>query len=182
MVRWGVLGLGRAANSFANAIQEVENAKLSSIASLSKNKNLKFGEQFDISKNCQFKSYEDLINSSNVDAVFIGTLNNKHADLIIKIAKSDKGILCEKPMALNENELKNVFDQLDKSKVFFLENIAYRTPPQTNEIINLILNNEIGKVMKLESSIGFRVNPILKFKSGHRLFNKKFGDFVPAPI
>ena len=49
MVRWGVLGLGRAANSFANAIKEVENAKLTSIASLSKNKNFKFGEKFKIS-------------------------------------------------------------------------------------------------------------------------------------
>ena len=39
MVRWGVLGLGRAANSFANAIKEVENAKMTSIASLSKKKN-----------------------------------------------------------------------------------------------------------------------------------------------
>ena len=48
MVRWGVLGLGRAANSFANAIKEVENAKLTSIASLSKNKNSKFGENHEL--------------------------------------------------------------------------------------------------------------------------------------
>ena len=60
MVRWGVLGLGRAANSFANAIKEVENAKLTTIASLSKNKNSKFGEKFNIPKNCQFNSYRQM--------------------------------------------------------------------------------------------------------------------------
>ena len=175
MVRWGILGLGRAANSFANAIKEVENAKLISIASLSKNLNLTFGEKFNIDKNFQFNSYEELINCDEIDAVYIATLNNKHADLIIKVAKAQKGILCEKPMTLTENESTQVFNQLNKSKVFFLENIAYRSHPQTIEITNQILNNEIGNVKKVESSFGFRVNPILKFKLRHRLFNKKLG-------
>ena len=106
MVRWGVLGLGRAANSFANAIKEVENAKLTSIASLSKNKNFKFGEKFNIPKNCQFNSYEELINCKEIDALYIATLNYKHADLIIKISDANKGILCEKPMTLMEYLLK----------------------------------------------------------------------------
>ena len=94
MVRWGVLGLGKAANSFANAIKEVENAKLISIASLSKNKNSKFGEKFNIPKNFQFNSYKDLIDCKEIDALYIATLNNRHADLIIKIAQAKKGILC----------------------------------------------------------------------------------------
>ena len=175
MVRWGVLGLGRAANSFAKAIQEVENAKLTSIASLSKNNNSIFGEKFNIVKNYQFNSYENLINCEEIDAVYIATLNNKHADLLIKIAKAKKGILCEKPMTLTENESKQAFNQLNKSKVFFLENIAYRSHPQTTEIINQILNNKIGDVTKIESSFGFKVNQILKFKPRHRLFNKKLG-------
>ena len=175
MVRWGILGLGRAAHSFANAIKEVDNAELVSTASLSKNKNFIFAKKFNISKNNQFQSYEDLIDSKSIDAIYVATLNNRHADLIIKIAKANKGILCEKPIALNKDELKLIFDQLKKSKVFFLENIAYRSHPQTIEIIDQILNNEIGIVNKIESSFGFKVNQILKFKLGHRLFSKKFG-------
>ena len=175
MVRWGILGLGRAANSFANAIKEVDNAKLISTASLSKNKNFIFAKKFNILKDNQFNSYDDLINSKSVDAIYIATLNNTHAELIIKIAKANKGILCEKPMALNKDQLNQVFHQLKKTKVFFLENIAYRAHPQTVEIINQILNNEIGNVVKIDSSFGFKVNPILKLKPGHRLFGKKFG-------
>ena len=175
MVRWGILGLGSAANSFANAIKEVENAKLISIASLSKNKNFIIGKKFNIEKKYQFNSYEDLINCEEIDAVYIATLNNKHADLIIKIAKAKKGILCEKPFALNETELNDVIIQLNKTKVFFLENIAYRSHPQTPEIINQISNNNIGDLIKIESSFGFRVRPIYKLKPGHRLFNRQLG-------
>ena len=47
MVKWGILGLGRAANSFAEAIKEVENAELVSIASLSKSKLKFFGNKYD---------------------------------------------------------------------------------------------------------------------------------------
>ena len=175
MVRWGVLGLGRAANSFANAIKEIKNAKLIAISSLSKNKNSIFGDKFDIEKNFQFNTYEDLINCQEIDAIYIATLNDKHADLIIKSAKAKKAILCEKPIALNELELEKIFLQLNQSKVFFLENIAYRSHPQTIEIINQVSRKEIGEILSVESSFGFRVNPILKFKLGHRLFNKNFG-------
>ena len=175
MVRWGVLGLGGAAYSFANAIQEVENAELRSIASLSKKRNEIFAKKFNISKNNQFDSYEDLINQKDLDAIYIATLNNKHSNLIIKIAEAKKGILCEKPFALNETELNDVITQLNKTNVFFLENIAYRSHPQTTEILNQISNDNIGEIIKIESSFGFRVRPIYKFKPGHRLFNKQLG-------
>ena len=175
MVNWGILGLGKAANSFAMSIKEVHNAKLVAAASLSKNINLNFGKKFNIEKEFQFNTYEELINCNKVDAIYIATLNNTHSNLIVKSAKSKKAILCEKPMSLNTFELKKVFTQLNSSKVFFLENIAYRSHPQTNKIIDLILNDEIGDVIKIESNYGFKVNPILKLKPGHRLFNKKFG-------
>ena len=117
MVRWGILGLGRAANSFANAIKEVKNARLTAIASLTKNNNLEFGKKFNIERKFQFNNYEDLINSKEIDAVYIATLNNKHADLIIKSMQAKKKVLCEKPMILNSVEQKQVFDQLNESKV-----------------------------------------------------------------
>lgn len=175
MVRWGILGLGRAAHSFVNAIKEVENAQLAAIASLSKNKILTFGKKFNIDKSLRFESYEDLINCNKIDAVYIATLNNKHASLIIKCIDAKKGILCEKPMIMSTIEHNQVFERLYSSKVFFLENIAYRSHPQSIEIVNQILNDKIGDIIKIESSYGFKVNPILKFKPFHRLFSKKFG-------
>ena len=175
MVRWGILGLGRAAHSFVNAINEVENAQLTAIASQSKNKMLTFGKKFNIDNSLRFESYEDLINCNKIDAVYIATLNNKHASLIIKCIDAKKGILCEKPMIMTTTEHNQVFERLYSSKVFFLENIAYRSHPQSIEIVNQILNDKIGDIIKIESSYGFKVNPILKFKPFHRLFSKKFG-------
>ena len=175
MVKWGILGLGRAANSFAKAISELENSKLIATASLSKIENVNLLKKFDIKKNFFFNSYDELINCKEIYAIYIATLNDQHAKLILKCARANKAILCEKPMSLSIVETKKIFDYLYQSKVFFLENIAYRSHPQTSEIMNQILNNEIGKIIKIESSYGFKVNQILKFKPSHRLFNSKFG-------
>ena len=46
MIRWGILGQRKMAQKFAEAIQEVENAKLVSISSLSKKKSELFGQKF----------------------------------------------------------------------------------------------------------------------------------------
>ena len=175
MIKWGILGLGRAANSFAEAIKEVENAELFSIASLSKNKLNSFGKKFNIAENYRFNNYLNLIDSEEVDAVYIATLNNTHAELTIKLAEANKSILCEKPMALDENEAKQVFTQLAKSKVLFLEAIAYRSHPQTKVLNKLILEDEIGQIENIKSSFGFSARNLFKFIPKHRLFNKKLG-------
>ena len=90
MIKWGILGLGRAANSFAEAIKEVDNAELVSIASLSKSRLRSFGKKYNINEIYRFNTYQQLINSEEVDAVYIATLNNTHAELTIKLARDLK--------------------------------------------------------------------------------------------
>ena len=175
MIRWGIIGLGKIANKFAEAIQELDNADLVSIASLTKNKLNTFGKRFNILEKYRFNTYESLLNCGEVDSVYISTLNNTHAELIIKSAKAGKNILCEKPMALNEREAKEVFIQLNESKVFFLEAIAYRCHPQTEIIVKLLQNDEIGKIKNVTSSFGFSAKKILKFFPNNRLFSRKLG-------
>ena len=70
MIKWGILGLGKAAISFANAIKEVENAKLISIASLSKNKMDSFQKKFNISKRYSFDIYQDLIEKKVINSEY----------------------------------------------------------------------------------------------------------------
>lgn len=175
MIKWGILGLGKMAQKFAEAIQEVENAELVSIASLSEKKNELFGKKFNINEELRFNTYEGLINCKEIDAIYISTLNNTHANLIIKSADAGKNILCEKPMAITYEEASLVFKKLETTKVFFLEAIAYRSHPQIKELMKLISDDTIGTIEKIESSFGFSVNNFLKFFPKHRLFNKNMG-------
>ena len=161
MINWGILGLGRMGLEFANAIEETSNAKLNSISS-------KSGKIF---KNYNNETYEDLIQNKNIDAIYISTLNNTHTNLIEKILNEEKKILCEKPVSTSLDQFLKIKELFYKKKTQFYEAIPYYSHPQTLELLNLINNDEIGEIQKVESNFGFKA----KFDPSSRLFNKSLG-------
>ena len=154
MINWGILGLGRMGLEFASAIGETSNSKLISISSRS-------GKTF---KNFKNETYENLIHNKNIDAIYISTLNNTHTDLIEKI-------LCEKPVSIALEKLIKIKELFYKKNTQFYEAITYYSHPQTLEILNLINNDEIGEIQKIESNFGFKA----KFNPSSRLFDKSLG-------
>ena len=106
MVNWGIIGFGRMGLTFANAIEEIENSKLISIAS-------KSGKKF---KDYQNSTYEEIINSKDINSVYVSTLNNTHSDIINKLCDANKNILCEKPLCTNLDELDQIKNFLDSKK------------------------------------------------------------------
>jgi predicted dehydrogenase len=161
MINWGILGMGRMGMSFANAIKETSNSKLIATASNS-------GKVFGDFEN---RSYESLINDKNIDAIYIATINNSHVDLIKKIIETQKKILCEKPIATSLQSFLEVEKLMLDKKIKFYEGIAYYSHPQTIEVLNLIDNDEIGNIEKIESTFGFKA----RYRPSSRLYNKELG-------
>ena len=172
MISWGIIGLGSMANRFAISINEVENAKLLGIASQNVDRLNNFGKQYNIENKFRFNSYDEILNCNEINSIYISTLNNTHAEIIIKAAKAKKNILCEKPVTTSYSDTVKVFDTLNKSNVFFLEAIAYRTHPQTQFVINKIIEGEIGEVENIDSTFGFSHR---KLDPQSRLFDPKLG-------
>ena len=172
MIKWAIIGSGNMARNFATVIKEVDNAELIAISS-SNEKNLKsFGIEFKIDSKFRFNKYENLSKCKEVDAVYISTLNNTHFDLIKMCAMNKKNILCEKPFCLNLTEAIKLKKIIEDNNIKFFEAIAYLSHPQTNKIFDLIKDNEIGEIVSLESTFGFKVR---KINPNSRLFNKELG-------
>ena len=172
MIKWGVIGTGHMANIFAESIQETDNAKLMAVSSRTKKSLEIFGDKFNIKENLRFISNEEICKSDDIDAIYISTLNNTHFDLIKLCAINKKNILCEKPFCLNLNEAKELQKTIIINKVMFFEAIAYLSHPQTSVIHDLVNNDEIGEIISIESTFGFKVR---KIDPESRLFNKKLG-------
>ena len=163
MINWGVIGFGRMGKTFTNCFKNTDQLfQLRGIASNSNSKN----------KNEFYKNYDDLINSPEIDALYISTLNNTHKDLATRCIKQNKKVLCEKPLGLNLNEVKEIYDLLSDKKDYFFEAIAYRSHPQTLKLKELLEDRNFGKVKKVEANFGFKVK---KIKKDSRLFNKSLG-------
>ena len=170
MISWGVIGLGNMATKFVNSFTDNPNFFLRGIASLS---NLeKFGKRFRVKKEYQYQTYSDLLKSSEIDAVYISTVNNTHYDIIKEAIYNNKKILCEKPYVTNLRDAKFIYEEIKKKEISFIEAIAYRSHPIINEILSIVNNNEIGEIKEIQSSFGFKIR---KVKKKSRFFNKKLG-------
>ncbi len=168
MVNWGIIGFGRMGGQYLNCfLNKSSNFNLVGIASRSKKKLNKTFEKIEL-----YNTYQDLMKSKFIDAVYISTLNNTHKNLVIEAIKYDKKVLCEKPLGLNYNEVKEIYRFIANKKNNFFEAIAYRTHPQTEALLEILKDKELGEIKKIDSSFGFKVK---KIKKDSRLFNEKLG-------
>ena len=172
MIKWGIIGLGNMSYKFINAIKEIENTKVTAVASLSKKKSNDLINTIGIDESQYYTNYEDLIKSPNVDAIYIATLNNTHYDLIKECSLNNKKILCEKPMTVNYNEAKEVFNLIKDNNTSFLEAFVFRHHKQSQNLSDIIKKGEIGDIYKVESSFGYKVK---KTNPNSRIFNKNLG-------
>lgn len=165
MINWGVIGFGRMGKTFVECFDNTEQSfTLSAVASKSNSISKK--------KIRIFKDYDDLINSSEINAVYISTLNNTHKDLVIKCINQNKKILCEKPLGMNFDEVSEIYDLIKEKKNIFFEAIAYRSHPQILKLFEILKNKNTGKIKKIEANFGFKIKRI---KKDSRLFNKSLG-------
>jgi|TARA_B110000238_G_C16125254_1_gene438922 predicted dehydrogenase len=179
MIKWGVIGAGNMGKIFAETIKEVDNAKLIAVASINSKSLDLFSNNFKIKEALRFNNYLSICKNDEIDAIYISTLNNTHFDLIKMCATNKKHILCEKPFCLNLDEALEIKKILIHNNVKFFEAIAYVSHPQTDYLLKLVNDNEIGEIKSIESSFGSRIK---KVEVESRLFNKKLGGGVILDI
>jgi len=183
-INWGLIGLGKISNIFAEAFQDANNSNLLAIASKNDQRLDLFKKKYSIQDDFCFKDYENLIKCDKVDVAYISLPNSFHKEWIDKCLFYKKKFLVEKPAFNNFKDAKEVESKILKDEIFFSEGFMYKFNPQFKKIIELVKNDEIGKLIAIKSTFG--VNLITKKKffffekkrkinPDNRLFNKKLG-------
>lgn len=170
-IRWGIIGLGNIANKFAQAITKMNNCELLAVSSRDKTKSIEFGKKYSISEEYCFDSYEKLYRNKDIDAIYIAVPNVFHKDLSILCLKNKKAVLCEKPIALNSFEAKEIIDTAKENNTFFMEAMKTRFLPVHRKVLEVVKNKEIGEIKLLQGDFGFQSI----FDYENRLYNKALG-------
>ena len=168
-IKWGIIGPGSIANNFADGLNSSYSGQLVAIASKNDERRKIFGDRYDIHEDFRFTSYEDIINSEHIDAIYISTPHTLHAEWTIKAVGKGKHILCEKPGAVNLKEGRQVIESVREAGVFYAEGFMYRCHPQIPALIKLIKEKRIGDITNIKSSFGFDMGKTLPQS---RLFRK----------
>ena len=165
-IQWGILGTGRIARAFAEGVRNAKNAKLHAIGSRTKGSAEMFAHEWKIPLPCC--SYQELAENKSVDAIYIATPHTEHVSNTLLCLENGKGVLCEKPIAVNAHQVELMIQKSKEKNVLLMEGMWSRFPPLMEKVRDILENKEIGEVRTIQADFGFRpenIDPV------GRLFN-----------
>ncbi len=154
----GVLGCADIAiRSMIPAILESDHLyRLTGVASRSRDKAEACASRFGVRA---YASYDELLNSKNLDALYIPLPNALHAPWIEKALNRNLHILAEKPLTTSLDETARLTHQAANQGLTLLENFQFRFHQQIAEIQNRLQDGVIGDIRCMRSSFGFPMRP-----------------------
>ena len=154
-LNWGILSTAKI--GIEKVIPAMQQGKLSEIVAIASRthesareaaKNLKIPKAFG--------SYQDLLDDTSIDAVYIPLPNHMHVPWTIKALAANKHVLCEKPIALTATEAKELLKETEKfPHLKVMEAFMYRHHPQWIRALELINGGGIGMVKTVHSFFSY---------------------------
>ena len=153
MVRWGILGTARINRRLVPAFHASRRGKLCAVASRDLARATAHARQYVIPNAVQ--GYQTLLDDPNIDAVYIPLPNTEHVPWTLAAIAAGKHVLCEKPLALNAQDVDRIAAAAAAAGVIVEEGFMYRHEPQTRRIVQLLRDGAIGAVRAVVSGFTF---------------------------
>jgi len=159
IVRWAILGAGKIAHSFVRDFPLLEHAELVAVASSNRQRAETFAAECKIP---QAMDYEQLYNSSSIDAVYIATTHNFHYEQVLQCLLHGKSVLCEKPVTVNDSQWKKLASTAAEKKVFLMEAMWTYFLPAVQKAKEWVDQKLVGELQLIQSDFGFAMgkNPL----------------------
>lgn len=154
IVRYGLIST--AAIGFAAhlpASKTSQNSEIIAVSSRSKKNAETAADKYGIPK--AFSSYQEMIDSDEIDAVINTLPNSMHHEWTVKAARAGKHILCEKPLAATMAEAREMALVAKQNNVVLVEGFTPRWNKQLRTIRKLIAEGEIGDVLRIDTCLTF---------------------------
>jgi len=154
-IRWGILSTANiAAERLIPAIKKSPYAELAAVASRDHSKAQAFAQRHGIPK--VEASYEALLQSPDVDAIYNPLPNHLHVPLSVQAVEAGKHVLCEKPLGLDAGDIAPLLNAADKNPALLvMEAFMYRFHPQWIKIRELIGEGVFGEIQAVQASFTY---------------------------
>lgn len=164
-IKFGIMGLGGIAHRFAKVMKTLEGVELTAVASSDEDRSRQFADEYGVEKH--FGNYAALAAEPSVDVVYIAQTHDRHYELIKLCIEHKKGVLCEKPMVLTEQQAMEVTELAKENGVLLMEAMWSRFIPTFQKAKEWIAGGRIGSVRLVQASFCFN----FPFDPKHRLYN-----------
>lgn len=152
-VRWGLLSTARINRKLIPAIQKSGRGELVAVASRSLDRAQAYAVEWKIP--LAFGSYQEMLDSGEVDAVYISLPNHLHGEWTVKSLQAGVHVLCEKPFAISLEEVDAVFQASQENEAVVAEAFMYRHHPQTILVRDFLRRGELGEITAIRGIFTF---------------------------
>jgi predicted dehydrogenase len=152
-LRWGILGTGNIAHQFAEGVRDAKRSRIVAVGSRTPTNAQAFAKQFDIER--AYGSYAALIADEQVDAVYVSLPNTMHHEWAIAALRAGRHVLCEKPLAANAEEAREMFRVAGESRRLLVEAFMYRTHPMMQQVVQHVRDGAIGELRLIRASFSY---------------------------
>lgn len=154
MLRWGVLSTAKIAREhLIPAIHQSENGIVSAIASRDAQTAEALAARFCIDRS--FGSYEALLASPDVEAVYIPLPTSQHVEWAVKAADAGKHVLVEKPLALKAADIETAIAARDRNRVVVSEAFMVTYHPQWLKVRDLLAEGAVGRLRHVQGAFSY---------------------------
>jgi predicted dehydrogenase len=168
-IRWGILGPGGIARSFAEGLQALPDAELVAVGSRAASRAEAFGDRFGVPR--RYGSYEDLVSDPEVDVIYVATPHTFHKAHSLLALQAGKAVLCEKPLTINAREAAELIGYARERRLFLMQALWTRFLPLMGRLRHMLADGAIGEVRLIQADFSFRA----EFDPRDRVFNPALG-------
>ena len=156
-VRWGVLSTASIGRLVIEATRAADHAEFVAVASRDAARARAFADELGLE--ASFGSYEELLASRAVDAVYVALPVALHTEWTVKALAAGKHVLCEKPLATSAAEAGRCFAAAEAAGRHCVEGLMYRHHPQTTLARELVAAGAIGRLAYVRAALAVSVLP-----------------------
>ncbi len=148
-MRIAVIGYGGMGGWHCNLIQRIEELELAGIYDILEERR-EAARQNGI---FAYESLEELLSDKSVQLVTVAIPNQLHKPICIQAMQAGKNVVCEKPVALNHEELQEMIDASKENGVVFTVHQNRRWDEDFRAIKKVYDENMLGRVFRIESRV-----------------------------
>ncbi|MGA5303421.1 Gfo/Idh/MocA family protein [Nucisporomicrobium flavum] len=168
-MRWGILGTGGIAATFASDLPLVPGAELAAVGSRTPEAAAAFAERHGFAR--AHGSWAELAADPDVDVVYVATPHAYHHAGVMACLEGGKAVLCEKPMTLELATSAQLIQEARTRGLFLMEAMWMRCNPAVRRVQELVRDGAIGDVVTVHADFGLQ-GP---FEATHRLRDPALG-------
>ena len=152
-LRWGIVGTGGIANWMAGMIKMADSSEIGAVSSRRMETAKEFAAEHDVPN--AFDSWQDMINSDQVDAIYVATPTSVREEICIAAANGGKHVLGEKPFA-SLPSVRRIADACRANDVAFMDGTHFVHHPRTLDI-KARREERLGLVWSVASAFQFNL-------------------------